>query len=995
MKYLVKSKLYALMALFVFSTVAFGATVTAVPSQLPKGAYVNGGDGDQQFFQGLLIDFADDGAGTWVAGNDIVIAFPADIRLADMNANGIFLEEVSVSATHGNVVTWTVTTATSGGFTLDGAGAGAIEATSFLLVFFPITTAVSPSSGTADYTITYGTDTPEDVDNVTVTFVDTLTIVDFDDANWDAGKKQSSIRGDVYPNAADATVTAVLFDFIPEQDAVANDFVVNGVNNWDLVTLDNLDDNFVHPLVNAARTGEVAYTLWASQTPDLKRIDEQNGVIPVHDADELAIAKAVEGETTFKDQGESTDALLSGHDLAEGDWYFYVTSSLTADWVLGTSDTIEVRHHPAFFAGAINLGDDSALDHDNDGVFDPTVNDNLAAITLESGGVLNTTGGLATAGINLGVVRVFWDFEDVDDNATVNVFVSTNSGLTTSEITITGSEPTETVTGLTGASKIHTSSLFEEADTNFVDWDIFTSSSDFEVAGTYTMYIITNDGKTQVLEKVADFDGGGAITPVVITVKHHPNLTFQQVYSTPSGPSGGFDTAVDATYIISWGETVNGDIDPDADPGATIRLYATTDNWGAIFTGVGDAILANTLTVLQNATASTLIATIIDTSDTRDANRFMWNVRDAGLAAGTYFIYGVITDGSDILVVQLATDGTFNASTQDDTDIILTHTAYFLPRSPIGGAPVELDTEDQYEFRWDGFDKDVTPAEALVQIFLAAKGTVVPSTTTYVTAAAFATASFMWVTPTGDNGQSPTDNTTGAAVADGRVTIDFNILTTNMAGTNIATSTEYEVYYFFKSDATFDGNELVQKADGTIFLTGLTQSETDFELVPAKAALGLGDTLTILVKAKDDGISDPRQMNIFIDVPEEFFDVVDQVSGTAGTQPFLLGLDGFDGTELLNTLTLNGSTFELDLIERAAVVDAIDTSLTVATIELVVKKSPTGLGVDVQVITFSTSGVRETVLVNNDGSEQANTFPVSAALSISLGKGGRFTGFID
>ncbi len=999
MKSLVKINLVAI-TILALATWTLAATVVATPSQIPKGAYVNGGDGDQQFYQGLVISFDDDGAGTWLAGNDIVILFPADILLADMDANGNFLEEVSVSATHGNVVTWTVTTASTAGFTLDGAGAGAIEATSELLVFFPITTAANPSSGTADYTITYGTDDPEAQSTVTVTFVDTLTIVDFNDTYYDDGKKQSSLRGDVYPNINAAVVTA-LPDLIVEQTGAGNNTFVNGVSDWDMVTLNNADDDFVHPWVNVARQGEVAYRLWASQTPDLKKIDIQNGAIPLHDDDEFAVDEAVEGEITFRDQGNLADALFSGHHLAEGYWWFYVTSSLTADWVLGTSDTVEIQHHPVFYAGASNLGDDSAVDYDNDGVFAPQVGDDVSAITLESGGVLNTLGALAVAGINLGAVRVYWDFEDVDDDASVDVYYSTSSGLLSTDIVVSGSEPSEVVTALTGATKINSSTLTEEGDTNWVSWDIYTNSADYITAANYTIYIVTNDGKTQVLEKVSDYDVGGTITSVNVTVKHYPSISFQQVYSTPSGPSGGFDTAVDGYYIISWGASVDGDIDPDASPGATIKLYATTDNWATIFAGgATDAILSTTVTDVQTATASTLIATIVDTSDTRDANRYMWNVRDAGLAGAptTYYIYGIITDGSDNLVVQVNTDGTYAAvAERDDTDLILTHTAYFLPRSPIGGAPVELGTGDQYEFRWDGFDKDGTVPQSLVQIFMAAKGTVIPSTTDYLTAAAYNTAPYVWLTPTANNGEDPTNNTTGAAVADGKITIDFATITSSMAAGagDLVYSQEYEVYYFFKSDATFDGTEFVQKADGTIYLTGLVQSETDFELVPAKASLGVGDTLTVLVKAKDDGITDPRQMNIFIDVPEEYFEVLDQVSGTAGTQPFSNEIANFNGTELLNTLTLNGSTYELDLIERAAAPDALDLSLTVATIQLVVKKSPTGLGVLEQAVTFNTSGARETVLVNTDASEQANTFPVSDALTITLAKGGKIVGFVD
>ena len=68
MKSLVKIKLIALAILTLGTSVAFGATVTAVPTQVPKGAYVNGGDGDQQFIQVLIITLDEAGGGAWATG---------------------------------------------------------------------------------------------------------------------------------------------------------------------------------------------------------------------------------------------------------------------------------------------------------------------------------------------------------------------------------------------------------------------------------------------------------------------------------------------------------------------------------------------------------------------------------------------------------------------------------------------------------------------------------------------------------------------------------------------------------------------------------------------------------------------------------------------------------------------------------------------------------------------------------------------------------------
>jgi len=42
--------------------------------------------------------------------------------------------------------------------------------------------------------------------------------------------------------------------------------------------------------------------------------------------------------------------------LAEGNWYFYMTSTVSADWVIASSDTVDIRHWPTFASATNDAG---------------------------------------------------------------------------------------------------------------------------------------------------------------------------------------------------------------------------------------------------------------------------------------------------------------------------------------------------------------------------------------------------------------------------------------------------------------------------------------------------------------------------------------------------------------------------------------------------------------------------------------------------------------
>jgi len=113
---IVKKLSVFILAFILLGGSAMAATVTLTPSTVPVGAYVNGSDGDQHFVQSLVFTIEDNGAGGWADGDDIIITLPTSMTIADVDEDGIYLDEVSTARTAAadvGAVTCAVATSTS------------------------------------------------------------------------------------------------------------------------------------------------------------------------------------------------------------------------------------------------------------------------------------------------------------------------------------------------------------------------------------------------------------------------------------------------------------------------------------------------------------------------------------------------------------------------------------------------------------------------------------------------------------------------------------------------------------------------------------------------------------------------------------------------------------------------------------------------------------------------------------------------------------------
>jgi len=329
---------------------------------------------------------------------------------------------------------------------------------------------------------------------------------------------------------------------------------------------------------------------------------------------------------------------LSDWNVYGTEYYIYATSLQTGSRVIGRAGPIRAFHYPTN-----NLDQDAP--NSADAMFDFTSNN---ADYLDSGALLALDDGTQNG---TGVDNVTWSLNtiDFDHNADVKLYYSTSGALTESNLTLSGSSGSYEISGLTGATLIAASDTLEE-DVDFTfNWDVYVSDASFVPAGTYYLYVVSNDGYHQ------DVD----VSAYTYVVSHSPLLVMQDPY--PDGTTAIFDLRPDVNryFNINWGLTIDGDTDPDN--AATIAFYLDADaNGVADFDQTSIATLTSATTRSDNSiTNGELIytATINENPDGQlnnlvDVDMWGWtetlrgdiNAREA--AGDNFFLYGVITSGS-------------------------------------------------------------------------------------------------------------------------------------------------------------------------------------------------------------------------------------------------------------------------------------------------------------------------------------------------------------
>jgi hypothetical protein len=987
------------------------SSVTMKPDSLPKGASVNDYDGDHHFMQ--AIEFTLDGGGTWDEDDNISITIPTGISLADVDGDGSYSDAVSVS--------WALTSSLAGSYSIEAATAQSIivnfgtDATGIssgdLVTFiFPITTSLNPSADSLGYriqTISDDGDQGETVNDTTVyvqfsrkvninntEFLDLLTFAtDYDGSTGDS----TDTQGQYYPRSAAAAVLSVaLPDLVTDRtDASNNGDVINGVDTeFESITLDNSDAN------------EVTYYIWASTRDSLQKIDAEDSDV----LQALQISGSQSLQATDNEDGTFANIRLDATIYEEDTWYFYVTSSLTSDWVLGRSGAVKVTHRPTF---STTNGQNTAIgvDYDNDFLVEPTgatpTGDDAATVYLDGSGALDRDGTIGDPGDlqDVDTLGIYYSVIDYDDEPTIQFFRSTTSGLTADSLYTSGTSPIITIDSLAGATELTLSPLTADESYKFYYYDPVRSSSDYDAANTYYIYAVANDGNSQVVRQVKDNSG----TNLTLYLKYFPKFYFDDEYysSFYSSNQYTFNTHDEQYYVVNWGQVITGD--EDIDGNMTIKLYASDLEWAQA--GGSQTVSSVDTSLLPTDAAddpdgTVLIATIYDTSDTKEANRYMWDVRNSGLAAGTYSIYAVVTSpgssGRDAAVVTLNEGESMLEGTQRLVNIV--HGAHFLPKTPVEGEVVELDRGDSYEFRWESFDMDATSGEQIVSAFMVPTGTSVASTVSWSVATNYSTTNYYWLFPTSGNGQdmrfSAFDDDVEPAT-NKKFTLRVSDIYVDMGGNNSGvtapTSGTYDVYYFFASDGTFGYEETINKADGQLYFSANANTNDDynFRIEPTKTVVEKGDTTTFSVIAYHSGIS-PMAMNVYLNIPSENIGIVDQDTTTDGTQPYVEITSPFNGAVTKDSLVTSGGVHQLEFETHTSNYAGVSmtTADTIATFQIFAKdNAKSDVLEDVQ-ITFNTTGSRITRMLDDNFVDFGYSVP-SVASKIRLTPRGKITGYVD
>ncbi|MFB0517607.1 MAG: T9SS type A sorting domain-containing protein [Candidatus Neomarinimicrobiota bacterium] len=986
---------------------------------MPKGAYANGSDGNQVFVQTIEIEFA---GHTPAVADFLQVDIPADLSIADIDNDGNYDDEVSLNWNTVLNPTFAVDAAQTDAniIVIDVGTAVAIAATEKLIIVIPVESEETPSVGSDNYILTFldanAIAAEGETHTLTVTYEDQLSLLDWDDNYFEDtggdGRLETDNRGKYHPDPSHATLPGpstvvdgtLLPNLVVDVDA-AQKVVSANIASW-AATSANIFD--------ATDANDVKFYLWASTNGSLAKITEADAERVV-DYDPTATLDPKEWPPSFDTQDFNTGASQTGYVAAyrllpEDDWFFYVTSDITGDWALGRSDTIEVRHYPVFSDYLLPDGTGLGYDDTWNGVWDPGGTDGLlASFTLESGGTIGTNG-LFNPTTNQNYVDIYWDVEDVDDNAYVHVFKADVATLDVDDVTTSDiGGGSLWVTGLGDGEQIHTDTLREEGATGYKRFNTFTSSADYEDAGIFYFYVVLNDLKHQTVRVVDD----NVPAAVDVTVQHYSYFAFHPYYPfyddvTPELP---FNSATSRYLIVSWGnspagtDNIDGDTDLDAEGTATIKLYAVD---ATALTGDHATIIgANPLSTAALQTAvdagnGYLIASLVDNADDREDNRYEWDVRAAGLDQTlNWNIYAVMAHGTDPIVVQLNTDGQpsatgFLSGKEDDMPVNITNDDYLRAVTPYAGPPVELGGNDQFELRWEGFNVDpgITSANVRVQAVLAKEGADNPGSASYDTwvTATYQTADFIWLL--GSNaGDLPTTGA-DALAADGvsSTIIDISDYTAT-ADAAAPSAGNYYVYYFFTSDGTMSTEAAVQ-APGMVYLTGETTTEYNIEVWPQKSVIVTDDTLTFAVYAKDDpSAENPAMIRIFLDIPNaSLFSIIDQDAATAGIQPFD-DAGTFGGAVLINTLSTSGSTYQLNFLNRRDTGIPLAALTKIAEFQVALTSYPSQPFEDLEVI-FSTEDPRETNLYDLDGSPQSTSIP-PVALLLKVGQLGSISGFTD
>ncbi|MCB9473690.1 MAG: T9SS type A sorting domain-containing protein [Candidatus Delongbacteria bacterium] len=598
------------------------------------------------------------------------------------------------------------------------------------------------------------------------------------------------------------------------------------------------------------------------------------------------------------------------------EYYLFATTRESGTRKVGRCGPIRVFHYPT---NNLDLTDPNSV---NDMVDFTSNNTDY----LDSGLLFALDDGAEDGS---GQTSVTWTLQtiDFDDNADVRLYYSTSATLSESDLVISGVDGSETITGLTGATLLDGSDVLLENDDPDYTWSIYTDDSDYVPAGTYYIYVASNDGYHQDLDLAAS-----QFSNQTYVVAHNPILIIQDPWVDAVADPFTFPAASQRYINLNWGLTIAGDQDPD--DSATISFYLdddTGDDNLADFNQTTIATLTATATATDDdVTNGELIYTTTVSEDPDHqwnnhvdipmslwSSAFMASVATAD-AARDLHIYAVITSGSQSRITTFASEDTDYVVTaaEDITNanvaISNAQDAFVVSPPDLGG---EVSWGEAYRVAWD-FAWNFGQANQNVLLLLGDVDMRTQATFngTYGTGVLGLAdlSNDLWVMNSSDG--TVANNTLTDIISGPSFGGSFDFQPHTMTGASIngaqALATDlvnegtYYVYVVVSSAANAviaADADLVFQAPGPLRISSESgPTSWGYNMLPNNFAVSHGDTVTFSIYP-NSGVATAEIAAVYIDVDTTYWDVVNP------SAPFTVG-SSFTSTNVVENGNHSGDT---------------------------------------------------------------------------------------
>lgn len=592
--------------------------------------------------------------------------------------------------------------------------------------------------------------------------------------------------------------------------------------------------------------------------------------------------------------------------------------------------------------------------------------------------------------------KVKFTVVDYDDNAQMRLFYATSNSLQGSDVTVTGTYPNQTLE-LAGASAIQLSdSLRADEDIEF-DFNVAAQGVNRDEVvpqGNYFLYAVAADEDTFAL----------GVSPNALAVRHSPAFEFTAPLVGVTLP---LDPSQQDRYTIEW---QRGRSDRDLDGNAIISLYYTgVDPKSVNYSGTDSTQL-----LASAGGNATLIVGNIREDDEGANDQYVWNFRNPPstlpkvfLPTGTSTVPGPyqpigVSVSDTAWVYAVLHDSLGNTRVEAGGAILLRSgelgTFQETPRvtmktPPAGGQTIV--NGDIVRLEWDAFlvDDGTGTDDAYLRLYAAPKGKYATLTALESNARGRGGSEDVYIinSLTGQlHGNTDTEEGYDSRISTLRESgDDFLLWDTKTTSFNIqGTPTEFDIFVAGSVDNKFGApvyatngtvlldsvasgfgsqaqKAVLSKAPGALRVEGADPIYS-IELGPGTMTASSGDTLEmdLMVNSQNSSID---LMAIHLDVPRNYFEVVDMDANAAGVQPFA---DSTGAFKTPSTIAQNDTTQGTDQFIKLNFVESIingevignatgDSSQVAARLKLVVKRFSGGAPFDT-LLTWSMESGRRT-----------------------------------